>query len=141
MSRKIIPLLFLAAALFGSGPRFALAADARLELWTRNINHPDLVLRKTAIKKLGELGDVAALPSLVALLKDEEPEVRRLAAESLAQIKDPGPIEALKEVARNDNEKKVRLAAARAVERLEGIQDYKKGQEEKAQKKGSRVRQ
>lgn len=50
------------------------------------LGHKDASIRATAAKALGTLGDKQALVSLIALLKDEQDDVRQGAAEALGKI-------------------------------------------------------
>jgi HEAT repeat protein len=91
------------------------------------LQQPNVELRRKAAVKLGPLAllDDAAIPALVGALKDTDAEVRASAARSLgiyAGPKGPGALSALSDLQQRDADRKVREAAAKAMERLRSSQ-------------------
>jgi len=83
---------------------------------------PDVLLRKMASVAMGAIGPDArpAVPNLTnALLHDEEPSVRRLAAMSLSQVGAPEAIPALEQASEEDDDDDVRETAADALIEIE----------------------
>ena len=130
--RTTIMIIGIVLAFVVLAPPVGAQTDLRLDLWVKNLNHPQLAVRKSAVRKLGELGDKRAVEHLLPLLNAEKTVIRRLSAGSLGQIKDPSAIGALKKVALNDNQKSVRRAAARAAETLQLVLEREQAEEEKA---------
>src|SRR5262249_18576999 len=54
--------------------------------------HSDVLVKVAAIQALGQLGDARALHSLLAVLRDPDPNMRRAAAEALGLLGDPHAI-------------------------------------------------
>ncbi len=71
-------------------------------------------------QKLINSGDSEATPILVIFLKEEDPWLRLYAAELLGYIGDKRALKDLKEVAENDENRKVRGYAQKAYERISG---------------------
>jgi WD40 repeat protein/HEAT repeat protein len=86
-----------------------------------------LILRREATverieiaKALGRMsGSQAATRALIALLKDEVPEIRRVAAEMLGRVRDPEALDALFDVL-SDDEFVNRWMAVRSISRIAG---------------------
>jgi hypothetical protein len=73
-----------------------------------------------AIRRAGELRTPAAVAPLARVMAGQLPELRRAAAQSLAQIGSPGSMRVLEGVL-DDADREIRIAAVRAV----GIHDYR----------------
>lgn len=73
-----------------------------------------------AIRRAGELGTPPAVAPLARVMAGRLPELRRAAAQALAQIGSPGAMRALEGVL-DDDDRDVRITAVRAV----GVNDYR----------------
>ncbi len=73
-----------------------------------------VVVRRSAARALGAIGDAGAVEALVEVLKDEDEYVRGSATSALGSIGDPRAVEALKEALKDEDEY-VRRSAARAL--------------------------
>ena len=124
--RKLL-LVLLPAVSFLSGcakPAAPLTAHGQpVAHWVEELKRPEAKARKKAVRALGHVGkaDPAALPAVVAALKDRDAAVRQEAALALLNL---GPdaadaVGALAE-AQKDADAKVRAYAARALERVQG---------------------
>ena len=51
-----------------------------------NLKDPDLEIRLVSIESLGTLGDKDALPALINLLRDEDPQIKAAARKALDRI-------------------------------------------------------
>ncbi len=69
--------------------------EAAVALLTEATTDPNRQVRWEAVKALGEIGDPAAAPALVAALEDEESGVRWLAAEGLIALERDGLVSLL----------------------------------------------
>ena len=76
-------------------------------------------VRDVATEALGEIGDPRAVGPLSEALSDENAWVRRHAAEALGKIGDNRAVEPLTYLALNDEDSRVRYAAASALKKLE----------------------
>ncbi len=93
---------------------------AGLPLLTATMKDPDILLRRAAVRSLGEIGK-PALPALQAALKSDADElVRRSAMRILLEI-DPDNTGLILETGLNDAGQAVRMAA---VEALRGLKPY-----------------
>jgi HEAT repeat protein len=79
--------------------------------------HDAFSIRCRSIVALGEIGDDAALPSLLAMLKDPAPEIRYHAALALAEIGHEAAIKNIQPLL-DDSNAMVRRGAAKALETL-----------------------
>lgn len=80
--------------------------------------HDETSVRCQAIAAMGAVGDEAALPALLAMLKEPAPEIRYNAALALAQIGNKDSIEHLRGRVLDDTSDMVRRGAVKALERL-----------------------
>jgi HEAT repeat protein len=114
-----------AALIAGCGSQEPLTAGGKpVSHWVEALKSPDAKLRKTAVKKLANVGaaDPAAVPALAGALKDRDAGVRAEAALGLLRI---GPaaqeaVPALQEAARKDASPTVRAHAGKALEKVQG---------------------
>jgi len=79
------------------------------------MNHKNKNIRLAAIKAGAELKDDSVFNTLVALLKDPDPEIRACSAESLGKLGRPSAQEHLKLVSETDSDKNVREKALEAM--------------------------
>jgi HEAT repeat protein len=121
-----IVLAFLLCVCAGCAKQDPLTSGGRTaSYWAEVLQtpNPDVELRRKAATKLGPLLqlDDAAVPALLQALHDKDSTVRSLAARGLGIYSGPRGEEvlpALLEVSKQDRDKKVREAAAKAVEKL-----------------------
>ncbi len=92
--------------------------DKRLEMWAGNLKNENSLIRKSAAKNLGSLGQKEAVPYLVEALNDEEAEVRATVCEALGQIGDEPIKKKLKNVLYNDSSPMVKDAAKKAIDEI-----------------------
>jgi HEAT repeat protein len=117
----VVALLLLAGC--GGGKEPVMAHGKPVTHWVNEAKKPDAKARQKAVVALGHVGtaDPAALPALIAAVKDSDAGVRRAAVLALLNIgpaaKDAVP--ALRE-AKNDSDPTVRSHAARALEVIQG---------------------
>lgn len=112
-----LTVLFV-ALLAVAGPPIVQAGERRanLENTLRQDRSPQL--RQRAAVSLGELGDTAAMPSLIlSLLGDRESSVRAACADALAALAEPGAQHALRAATHDENEL-VRRQASAALNKL-----------------------
>jgi HEAT repeat protein len=76
-------------------------------------------VRGNAAIALGLIGDARAVRSLIAMLQDDNPDLRRAAAMGLGEMKDPGTLELLVKML-NDPEPDVRDSAVIGIGRIGG---------------------
>lgn len=93
-----------------------------LSEWIAKLSHSNDRTRNEAAKKLGDLGDRAAVPHLVDMLDDADWLVRATAIKSLGKLRDRSAIPALIEKLK-DPFSFVPLTASRELERLTGQRD------------------
>jgi hypothetical protein len=80
--------------------------------------------RAAAARSLGYVQDKSTTPHLVAALDDKEPEVRRAAVESLAELHDPSAIQPLKDLLKRERDRKVsRSLIKRAIEASAAVEE------------------
>ncbi len=123
--KRIAPAMLL-LLLTGCRPaRPVLAGGKPVAHWLQALQASNPQMRRNAIIKLGNVGaaDPAALPAVVAALKDPDPGVRREAIlavlRSPAKARETGPV--LREMRDGDPDGRVRSAAAAAIDRIEGL--------------------
>ncbi len=109
------------------------AFGGRFEVWRDNLKNPNILLKRSAIKKLGELGDRRATKHLLPLLSDEDSKIKVLVIKSLVRLRDISVIGALRKLSRLDNDASVRREAAKAA----GILTLIKRRKEERSKKGA----
>ncbi|MFI5320442.1 MAG: HEAT repeat domain-containing protein, partial [Myxococcota bacterium] len=85
----------------------------------RALTSLDVDVRKQVVDVLGAIGDARAEAGLCRALEDVDPNVRAAAADALASLERCGATEPLARLAAEDPELLVRLAALRALVRLE----------------------
>jgi len=119
----------IAASGCGKKPGPPQSGGRTADYWAEVLRQPapDVVLRRKAATKLGTLIliDGAAMPALIDALRDSDAEVRANAARSLGVYSGPRGGEALpplREILERDPDAKVRQAAAKAIEKLNGEQ-------------------
>jgi len=92
--------------------------------WVEALKSPDAKLRKTAVKKLANVGaaNPAAVPALAGALKDRDAGVRAEAALGLLRVGPDakGAAAALQEAARKDTNPTVRAHAGKALAKVQG---------------------
>lgn len=117
-------VLLLALLAGGCGKeRPMLAGGKPVRYWVEALRGSDAKLRKQAAFKLGNVGpaDPSALPALLGALKDRDAAVRREAILALLKC---GPeaqeaVPELRRLQRQDADIRVRICAARALEKLD----------------------
>jgi len=102
--------------------------DNRFEMWARNLENKNVLIRKSSAKNLGLLGDKRAIPFLIEALTDMKVEVRVEICKALGLLGDEKVMKNLKTVARKDESADVRKAARRAIRE---INEYIKVRKEK----------
>ncbi len=96
-------------------------ADGRTEFLTRMLRESEEYrVRVTAANTLGQIGDPAAVPGLLAALGDDNGAVRAAAASALGRIGEPSALPALAAL-RRDPQAPVRREAERSIRRLEQV--------------------
>jgi len=119
--QKLFPTLLLGLLAAGCGqPQGSLQSHGKpVAHWLEELKKPDAKARKKAVTALAHVGkaDPAALPAVIAAVKDADPSVRDAAVLALLN---PGPaardaVPALTE-AKEDPDATVRTHAARALE-------------------------
>jgi HEAT repeat protein len=122
--KKLVLLAGLTTtALFGCGKAEpTLAGGKPIAYWVDALKASDPRVRKEAAFKLGNAGPIEPIvfPAVLAALKDADPQVRGEAIRAVVKF---GPtareaVSSLEEMRRQDNDARVRQAAARAVEAL-----------------------
>lgn len=93
--------------------------SAERDRWIKMLSHQNPSLRNEAVKKLGELGDRAAVPHLIKMLKDKDWLMRVTAAKSLGALGDRSAVPALIEKL-TDPFPMVPLVAAEQLQKLTG---------------------
>lgn len=76
-------------------------------------------IRKAAISALGEIDHEDSFNTLVSTLRDPNPEIRGLAAESLGIQGNPLAVEHLRHISANDEDEKVREIALEAFKKVD----------------------
>lgn len=84
------------------------------------LNDSDEFVRVNAVWALERIGGEGAVDLIIAALENDNPLVRMNAAVSLGRIGDPRAADPLEEVARDDPQSYVRLAARQAVVQIRG---------------------
>jgi HEAT repeat protein len=119
-------VLMLAAAVLASIPIYAQAQkDEAWAVLKGGLTSKDTGDRAVAVHLLGTLqGDALASDLALKALKDEKPEVRSAAADSLGQLKTKSAITVLTNIINNDHEPSVVIASARALVALDDPLGY-----------------
>jgi HEAT repeat protein len=120
---RTVVILTLAGLVCGCGdgqpPR---AGGKPAAHWAEVLKGPDVRARKTAARKLGNIGpaDATALPALLGALKDRNPGVRCEVILALVKFGTAAreALPALAEARARDPSAEVRACAARALDRL-----------------------
>jgi HEAT repeat protein len=90
--------------------------------WLSGLKNSDPKARKTSVAKLGNIGaaDRAIVPTLVQMLTDADPGVRRESILALVKLNAQAPeaTAVLKELASSDSDPQVRSYAAKALAKL-----------------------
>ena len=118
-----IVLIAVSCVLSGCGKSHVVLSGGKPpSYWVASVTSPDAKLRRTAVVKLGNVGDAdpAVVPALVGALHDTDPRVRGDAVLALLKA---GPAAKqglcdLEDLARRDRDANVRGYAARAIEKL-----------------------
>ncbi len=92
-------------------------ARAHPQILIELLNANDVAIVGGAARLAGSIGLTQCVPQLTALLKHAAPSVRKAAVEALLQIKSGTALDALQQ-ALEDNEREVRMAAARGIASL-----------------------
>jgi HEAT repeat protein len=107
-----------------SQPKTMLAGGKPVNYWLKALQSPDPKVRKTAVRKLGNIGsaDAAVLPAINGALKDPDATVR---CEAILALLRSGPganqaIPTLREMQGTDRNPQVRSYAAQALAKLQG---------------------
>jgi HEAT repeat protein len=104
------------------GDRPIVAGGKPAAHWVRALKDPNAKVRKTAARKLGNIGpgDAAALPALLGALQDADAAVRCEAILALVKFGKEGreALPALDQARQRDPSAQVRAYAARAMEKL-----------------------
>jgi hypothetical protein len=90
-------------------------------------NHPSPYVRGAVLRFIGRLDKSAALPTLLAGLKDPHFVVRENAADELGELRDAAAMDDLQLVASQDAHRDVRQAARTAIEILQSIESGNNG--------------
>jgi HEAT repeat protein len=120
----VFVIVGVAMVLTGCGKAYPPTSGGRTaSYWAEVLDQPDVELRRKAAAKLGPLVliDKAAMPALVAALKDPDVQVRSAAVRSLGiytGARGREILPALREMEEQDAVATVREAAAKAVKRL-----------------------
>ncbi len=123
-TKFVLVMAWVALVLTGCGKTYPPTSGGRTaSYWAEVLQQPDVELRRKAALKLGPLvlKDQAALPALVAALKDPDAEVRWGAVRCLGIYTGPRGREflpALRDMEQRDPDASVRAAAAKAVVKL-----------------------
>jgi hypothetical protein len=114
--------------------------DRRLETWTGNLKNEKILIRKSAARYLGVLGDKGAISYLLAALHDPEPEVRAEVCAALGLLGEEYVKEPLTNVLYRDPSPMVKNSAKVAIDKIDaylGLQKEKKLKEMKEKVKGA----
>ncbi len=78
------------------------------------LKDPENEVRRNTAYRLGDIGDISAVPALIKALEDEDNEIRAVAAWSLGENGDPSAVPALIE-ALGDEDAEVKLKSVEAI--------------------------
>ncbi len=81
-------------------------------------NDSEIIVRETAIRALGKLGDGRAVPSLIGKLNDSSFAIRLAAIRSLAEIKDQRAVPHLQNIVHTDHECLLKNEALSAIDKI-----------------------
>jgi HEAT repeat protein len=122
--RTSLGLLILTTCVAGCGGNAPMTAHGKpVDYWVEKIGDPDVKVRLTAVKALGNVGvkDPVVVPTLTRAVKDKHVDVRVEAILALLRIGPPASdsIPVLTEACK-DADPKVRQSAAKALQRIQG---------------------
>lgn len=132
LSMKILILVF--GVIFFFAPNLKGYEDLRFETWANNLGNENVLIRKSAAKHLGTLGEKRAIPYLLKAIKDDHAQVRAEICKTLGLLGDESVIERLKRIAYKDPSPKVRSSARKAIENIETYSARQKEKKLKAMK-------
>ncbi len=81
-------------------------------------NDPEIIVRETAIRVLGKLGNERAVPPLIDKLNDSSFAIRLAAIRSLAEIKDQRAVPHLQNIVSTDHEGLLKNEALSAIDKI-----------------------
>jgi hypothetical protein len=120
---RFVGLLVLALSLNGCGPKaLPLAGGKPVSHWIAALRDADPVLRRKAVRKLGNVGptDGNVFPALLGALQDTDVQVRAEAVGSLLkfgrQAREAVPL--LRPMRRHDPSARVRCLAGKVLQRI-----------------------
>ena len=118
--KRIVVVFVLASCGCSRTPEAVIAGGKPASHWLEEAKKPDAKSRKKAVKELGHIGkaDPAAIPAVIAALKDFEPVVRREAALALLNLVDASEAADALTEATHDKDPKVREYATEALARI-----------------------
>jgi len=88
------------------------------------LRDPDIEVRIAALRALGAIGDEAAGKAVLALRRDPEPEVRRAVIGAILRLPVPTRSDVLYDFALNDDDPRVRAAAAASISFMGDLTAY-----------------
>jgi HEAT repeat protein len=100
--------------------------DLRMKTWIANLNSEKMLIRKSAARHLGTLGDKRAIESLVEALKDDEAEVRAEVCRSLGLFGEEYVKNYLTNILYTDPSPMVKTAAKRAIDKIDTYLELQK---------------
>jgi HEAT repeat protein len=123
-NRKFVLAMVAALGLGGCGEERhpMLSGGREVKSWVEDLRSPDARVRRQAVLKLGNVGDAdpAVADALAGALRDSDPLVRHDAVMAVVKLKSPGEpiVAALRDLAKNDQDDRVRESAAKALKKL-----------------------
>ncbi|WP_129722925.1 HEAT repeat domain-containing protein [Xylanivirga thermophila] len=95
----------------------------KVERLIKAASDSDKDIRLAAIRGLGKVDHEKSFNSLVFILRDEDPEIRGTACESLGELRKVIAEEHLKYIAKNDPDKKVKEKAIEAIKKIDEVNE------------------